>query len=70
MYLLDKEKAMELLFTEASSPDTGIWGIREKAAQGLTFWKVPKGTYSRFVIRVTENNQVDPDSLVHHLPNN
>ena len=70
MYFLDKEQAIELLFTSASSPDTGIWGIREKAAQGLTYWNVPNGAYSRIVVPITEDNQIDPRSLVHHLPNN
>jgi hypothetical protein len=47
MYLLDRELAKEHFYGASSNPDSGVWGIREKAAQGLTFTKVPKGFYSR-----------------------
>ena len=70
MYLLDLSMAEEMLFSAAGSPDFGKWGIREKAAQGLTFWQVPKGFYSRMLVRLTGDNDLDPGCLIHHMPNN
>lgn len=72
MYLLAERHAHDLLFTPAGSPDQGLayWGIREKAAQGLTFWDVPHWAHNRYFIGLTEDLAVDPDALVHHLPNN
>lgn len=69
MYLMDKELAIEFLFSDASSPDTGIWGIREKAAQGLTYWNVPSGAYSRMVVRLDQRMRIHSDARIHHLPN-
>jgi len=70
MYFLDKQLAVEFLFSNASSPDTGIWEIREKAAQGLTYWSVPTGVYSRIMIGLTQEMQIHPHAQIHHLPNN
>ena len=70
MYLLDKKLATEFLFSDASSPDTGIWNIREKAAQGLTYWNVPTGAHSRIVVGLNKEYQVHRDAHIHHLPNN
>jgi hypothetical protein len=42
MYFLDRELAKEHFFGKSASPDFGIWNIREKAAQGLTFSNIPK----------------------------
>jgi hypothetical protein len=71
MYFLDRELAQEHLFGESSSPDFGRWGIREKAAQGLTFAQVPKNCFSRnFVGFHRGTNSIDPRALIHHLPNN
>lgn len=70
MYLLDKQLALEFLFSDASSPDTGIWGIREKAAQGLTYWNVPAGAHSRIIVGLGQDMQIHPHSQIHHLPNN
>jgi hypothetical protein len=70
MYLLTRDMMEELLSTEANSPDFGIWGIREKAAQGLTFWNVPIGAYSRQFVGVDAQQKLDPRALIHHIPNN
>ena len=70
MYLLDKQLALEFLFSDASSPDTGIWGIREKAAQGLTYWNVPASAHSRIIVGLSQEMQIHPHSQIHHLPNN
>lgn len=72
MYLLSERHARDLIFTEAGSPDYGLleWGVRERAAQGLTFYKVPHWAYSRYLVGLTEDRAVDPGALVHHLPNN
>ena len=71
MYLFDRELAEEHLFGPSSNPDFGIWGIREKAAQGLTFANVPSGCTSRnFVGFKLDRNQIDSRALIHHTPNN
>ena len=70
MYLLSEEHAIELLFTEAGSPDTGSWNIREKAAQGLTFWEFPSWANSRHFVAITDEFSINPGALIHHLPNN
>jgi hypothetical protein len=69
MYLLDRQQMAELLYTQAGSPDYGIWDIREKAAQGLTFWKVREGAHSRLLVGVNPSQLIDPQALIHHLPN-
>lgn len=71
MYFLDRESMSEHLSGRSSNPDFGIWKIRERAAQGLTFSKVPEGFGSRIVVpfRVAEK-EIDACCLVHHLPNN
>jgi hypothetical protein len=71
MYLLDRELAKEHLFGPSSSPDFGPWGIREKAAQGLTFSKIPSGCFSRnFIGYIQSQGCIDPNALIHHTPNN
>jgi hypothetical protein len=71
MYLMDRELLKEHLFGPSSNPDFGIWNIREKAAQGLTFSKVPKGYFSRNLIGYDNNKrQIDTNALIHHTPNN
>lgn len=72
MYILDRSLIKELLYTDAGSPDFPhfrAFGIREKAAQGLTYHQVPLGAYSRYFLGFN-NKKVDPKSLIHHLPNN
>ena len=72
-YFLDRDQMSDLLETEAGSPDDpstfGMWGIREKAAQGLAFWKKNKDYPSNYFIKVSLDNFVDHRALVHHLPN-
>lgn len=71
MYLLDRALMEEHLAGSSSSPESGGWGIRERAAQGLTFAAVPSGCYSRnFIGHDLRATRVDPDCLIHHLPNN
>jgi len=71
MYMLDRELAEEHFFGKSSSPDFGRWGIRERAAQGLTFKNVPPGCFSRnFVGYRLKDRRIDPDALIHHIPNN
>jgi hypothetical protein len=71
MYLLDRELMHEHLTGPSSVPENSPWGIREKAAAGLTFVNVPKGYYSRNLIGYDFKNKcIDPNSLIHHLPNN
>jgi len=71
MYLLDRELMHEHLTGPSSVPQNTPWDIREKAAAGLTFIKIPKGCVSRnFIGYDFENKCIDPNSLIHHLPNN
>jgi hypothetical protein len=70
-YLMDRELAAEHFFGPSSSPDFGIWAVREKAAQGLTFSNVPDGFHSRNLIGFRLSTQsIDVAALVHHTPNN
>lgn len=71
MYLLDRELMAEMIASPNCGPEYGPWGIREKAAQGVTFSNVPPGCFSRnFVGFDVISGQVDPGCLVHHTPNN
>jgi hypothetical protein len=71
MYLYDRELMSEHLAGPSSNPDFGIWGIRERAAQGLTFVNVPKGFTSRNVIPYDIGiDQIARTCFIHHVPNN
>ena len=70
MYLLDREMAKEHFFGPSSSPDFGVWKIREKAAQGLTFSNVPRGFLSRNLLGfIRSTHSIDSNALIHHTPN-
>lgn len=71
MYLLDRELMQEHLNGATYSPNSGVWGIQEKAAQGVTFANVPKGFTTRNLIPYRlDTCQVDERCLIHHVPNN
>jgi hypothetical protein len=71
MYFLDRELAKEHFFGKSSSPDFGIWNIREKAAQGLTYLNVPKNFFSRNLVGYDLSKKcIDSRALIHHLSNN
>ena len=71
VYLLDRELMTEHLNGSSSIPEYTPWGISEKAAAGLTFMNIPYGCYSRnFIGYDIKKKRVDPNSLIHHLPNN
>jgi hypothetical protein len=71
MYLMDRDLMKEHLFGPSSNPDFGIWNIREKAAQGLTFANVPEGYFSRNLVGDDNSiKQIDSNALIHHTPNN
>jgi hypothetical protein len=71
MYFLDRELMNEHLESQSSSPDFGIWSIREKAAQGITFLKVPEGFTSRNLIGYSMTlDTIDSRCLVYHIANN
>lgn len=71
MYLLDRDLMLEHLNGPTYSPNSGIWGIQEKAAQGVTFANVPKGFTTRNLIPYKlDSFQVDERCLIHHVPNN
>ena len=71
MYFLDRELMMEHLDSQSSNPDFGIWSIREKAAQGITFLNVPEGFTSRNLIGYSMVlDTIDIRCLVYHTANN
>lgn len=70
LYLMDDELMREFISSPAFSPDFGKWNIREKAAQGLTFYRVPKNCFSRNFVGCLPDGNVMKHALVHHLPNN
>jgi hypothetical protein len=71
MYLLDRELMQEYFSGPSYSPNFGVWGIQEKAAQGLTFANLPKGHTTRNLIPYKlDNFQVDERCFIHHVPNN
>lgn len=82
MYLFDKELLQEFLSSKEFNPDfsqnsiiktwnTTNFGIREKAALGLTYISIPNGFKSRIVLPYDfRNNCLDVKCFVHHLPNN
>lgn len=71
MYFLDRQLAKEHFFGRSSSPDFGIWNIREKAAQGLTYLNVPKNFFSRNLVGYDLSKQcIDSRALIYHLSNN
>lgn len=68
-YLFDRELAQEHVETLDQSP--GAWGIREMAAAGQTFVRVPRGYRSRCVVPYDVAEQEIPQACwIHHLPNN
>jgi hypothetical protein len=71
MYLLDRALMKEHLDGPSSAPEFGSWGIREKAAAGITFLNVPAPFHSRNLVGYNKTiGQVDPGCLIHHIPNN
>jgi hypothetical protein len=71
MYFLDRELMEEHLTSQSCSPDFGKWGIREKAAQGVTFLNVPKGFTSRNLIGYNVTlERIDERCLIHHITDN
>jgi hypothetical protein len=71
MYLLDRELMFEHLNGPTYNPNSGVWGIQEKAAQGVTFANVPQGFSTRNLIPYKlDTAQVDERCLIHHVPNN
>jgi hypothetical protein len=71
MYLLDRELMQEHLNGPSSVPEyTEPYGIRERAAIGLAYTSPPKGCRHRhFIGYDLKDKNIDPDSLIHHLPN-
>jgi hypothetical protein len=70
-YLMDRDLLMEHLGSESSNPDSGIWNIRERAAQGLTFQNVPEGFRSRNLVMFDPvSSKLDDRSYIYHVTNN
>ena len=72
MYLLDRELMTEYFKGPAYNPDfkVPLGGIREAAAQGITFTNVPLGFTSRNLLLCNlDQATVYPDALIHHASN-
>lgn len=72
MYFLDRELMEQFAVSKAMSPDFDVrrWGIREKAAQGLTFVNIPKGYTSRNLVPIDPHTKtIFQECWIHHLPN-
>lgn len=73
MYLLDRELMLEHLNGKSSIPEycKKKWGIREMAAQGLTFKDVRKHFTSRNLVPFSVlTGEIDDVCFIHHTPNN
>jgi hypothetical protein len=71
MYLLDRELALEYFSAPLPSVEDSIWGVRETAAGGVTFLNVPEGFTSRNLVGYRlDESRIDPECLIHHIPNN
>lgn len=71
MYLLDRELMIEHIQGRSSNPDFGVWEIREKAAQGLTFANLREGFWSRNLVKFDLNKKrICQDAFIRHLTNN
>lgn len=70
MYLMSRALFAEFVASDAFTPDEGRWGIRERAAAGLTFEKVPQDCFSRNFVGYIPGEGFDPRSLIHHVSNN
>jgi len=74
MYVLDRGLAKEYVasrsFTLEGSVERSHWGVRERAAMGLCFERVPAGFYSRYVLQVDSQLRPVAGCLIHHAPNN
>ncbi len=70
LYMMDRELMDEFLRSKAAIPEYSKWGIREKAAAGLTFVNVPRGFKSRNCVAYSiKEKSIISDSLVHHISN-
>ena len=72
MYLLDREQMQEHLTSASSVPEFHPlgWGIREQAAQGLSFARVPDGFRTRNLLAYwPQTSKIDERAFVHHTPN-
>lgn len=71
MYLMDRELMSEYFNSPAYNPNFGVWGIQEKANQGVTFLNVPKYFTTRNLLPYSiKDHKIDERCLIHHLPNN
>jgi hypothetical protein len=73
-WIYDRTTMREFVESESfwpRAPEQGnLQYIRERAALGLTFESSPLGSYSRHVIPLTSDGQVDSQAYVFHLPSN
>lgn len=69
MYLMSRALFSEFVASDAFTPDEGRWGIRERAAAGLTFEKVPQDCFSRNFVGYIPGEGFDSRCMIHHVSN-
>lgn len=69
-YFLDRELMTRFVGSRAYYPNFGPWGIRESAAQGLAFWRIPDGYSSRHFLGLNPDFTCSRGALIHHVANN
>lgn len=74
-FVMDRELIHEYLssrsFDRLKSKSVSNWDIRERAAMGLTFEKIPLGFHSRYVVPLSlESGKCLRCAWIFHLPNN
>jgi hypothetical protein len=69
MYLMSRSLFTEFVASDAFTPDEGRWGIRERAAAGLTFEKVPQDCFSRNFVGYVLGEGFDSRCMIHHVSN-
>ncbi len=75
MYVLDRELAAEYMasvsFDVAASVNITDWCLRERAAMGLTFERIPPDFTWRYVVPISLESRLNPSFCwIYHLPNN
>lgn len=73
-FVLDKELASEYIITDSfdkNKSSSHFWGIRERAAMGLCWEKIPNSFQSRYVVPVCKSSGLIPKfAWISHLPDN
>lgn len=69
MYLMSRALFAEFVASDSFTPDGGRWDIREQAAAGLTFERVPQDCFSRNFVGYIPGEGFDSRCMIHHVSN-